>query len=189
LNECSIAMKVRPKTWSTYLALIFRRTENLLGPDFTFSRDPRVTRVGRVLRALHLAEMPQLWNVLVGDMSIVGPGPAHLRQSQLSLPWGEARLSVRPGITGVWQVCHRDRHEPDYDLMYVAHFSLLLDFKILAAAVLTLNGSRGRVEASWLMASVLSGKVTTRGTRMPEVRTPTERRRGGPRPPDPPAYT
>jgi lipopolysaccharide/colanic/teichoic acid biosynthesis glycosyltransferase len=128
------------------------------GPHFKVDRDPRVTRVGQVLRALNLDEVPQAWNVLLGEMSLVGPRPSPFRENQVCVPWRSARLSVRPGITGFWQVCRHNRSAGDfhqwieYDLLYVQHISLWLDLKILASTLLTLGGKVIHVPASWLVA-------------------------------------
>src|SRR6185503_1322960 len=90
---------------------------------------------------------------------LVGPRPLPFRENQVCVPWREARLSVRPGITGFWQVCRHDRSSGDfhqwieYDLMYVQHISLWLDLKILLATVLTLGGKTGHVSAARLVAS------------------------------------
>jgi len=127
------------------------------GPHFKVDRDPRVTRVGRVLRALNVDELPQLFNVLLGQMSLVGPRPSPFRENQVCVPWRSARLSVRPGITGFWQVCRHNRAAGDfhqwieYDLLYVQHMSFILDVKILAATFLTLGGKVAHVPASWLV--------------------------------------
>ena len=108
------------------------------GPQFYIKNDPRVTRVGRVLRRFHLDEVPQFWNVLIGEMSIVGPRPSPNDENQLCPAWRETRLSVRPGITGLWQV-ERTRAEGldfqewiRFDSEYVERMSLWLDFRILA---------------------------------------------------------
>jgi lipopolysaccharide/colanic/teichoic acid biosynthesis glycosyltransferase/carbonic anhydrase/acetyltransferase-like protein (isoleucine patch superfamily) len=135
------------------------------GPHFKCERDPRVTRVGRVLRALNLDELPQLFNVLVGQMSLVGPRPSPFRENQVCVPWREARLSVRPGITGFWQVCRHDRAAGDfhqwieYDLLYVQHLSLWLDLKILTATLVTLGGKATHVPASWLVRTATAEGV------------------------------
>jgi lipopolysaccharide/colanic/teichoic acid biosynthesis glycosyltransferase len=127
------------------------------GPHFKVDRDPRVTRVGHVLRALNLDEVPQLLNVLLGEMSLVGPRPSPFRENQVCVPWRVARLSVRPGVTGFWQVCRHNRSAGDfhqwieYDLLYVQHLSFWLDLKILAATLLTLGGKLVHVPASWLV--------------------------------------
>jgi lipopolysaccharide/colanic/teichoic acid biosynthesis glycosyltransferase len=127
------------------------------GPHFKVDGDPRVTRVGRVLRLLNVDEIPQLFNVLVGEMSLVGPRPSPFRENQICVPWRAARLSVRPGITGFWQVCRHNRAAGDfhqwieYDLLYVQHLSITLDVKILAATLLTLGGKVAHVPTSWLV--------------------------------------
>jgi lipopolysaccharide/colanic/teichoic acid biosynthesis glycosyltransferase len=132
------------------------------GPHFKIDRDPRVTRVGRVLRATNLDEIPQLANVLRGQMSLVGPRPSPFRENQVCVPWREARLSVRPGITGLWQVCRHDRAAGDfhqwieYDLLYVQNLSMWLDLKILGATALTLGGKVAHVPSSWLVSAGLA---------------------------------
>jgi lipopolysaccharide/colanic/teichoic acid biosynthesis glycosyltransferase len=126
------------------------------GPQFKIDRDPRWTRLGRLLTATNLDELPQLANVLLGQMSLVGPRPSPFRENQLCIPWREARLSVRPGITGLWQVCRHDRAKGDfhqwiyYDLLYVQSMSFWLDVKILVATFVAL--ARGsHVHLSWLI--------------------------------------
>ncbi len=126
------------------------------GPQFKIDRDPRTTTVGRLLRAASLDELPQLINVVRGEMALVGPRPSPFRENQLCVDWRTGRLSVRPGITGLWQVCRHDRSEGDfhqwieYDLLYVRHMSLALDLRILLATLLTLGGRRS-VPVSWLL--------------------------------------
>lgn len=118
------------------------------GPQFKMSNDPRVTRVGKWLRRLNVDELPQLANVVCRQMSFVGPRPSPFRENQICVPWRNGRLSVRPGITGLWQVCRRDRAQGDfhqwiqYDLLYVQHMSWWVDLKILVATVVTLGGNR-----------------------------------------------
>ncbi|MEM9294325.1 MAG: sugar transferase [Planctomycetota bacterium] len=107
------------------------------GPQFFIEDDPRHTRVGRFLRKFNLDELPQLLNVLAGHMSIVGPRPSPHKENQFCPPWREARLSVRPGITGLWQVKRSRDHGKDfqewirYDIQYVENLSWGMDFKIL----------------------------------------------------------
>jgi lipopolysaccharide/colanic/teichoic acid biosynthesis glycosyltransferase len=119
------------------------------GPQFKMKHDPRLTRLGRFLRTSNIDELPQLFNVLVGQMSLVGPRPSPFRENQVCVPWRRARLAVRPGITGLWQLCRNsDRGLGDfhewifYDIAYVRNFSLWLDFRILLMTVLTLGGMR-----------------------------------------------
>ncbi len=129
------------------------------GPQFKMRSDPRVTRVGRWLRRTSLDELPQLFNVMMGNMSLVGPRPSPFRENQTCVPWREARLSVRPGITGLWQVCRHDREAGDfhqwiyYDIQYIRHQSFLVDLKILAATIWT-GGGRTHVPLSWIISSV-----------------------------------
>ena len=107
------------------------------GPQFFIENDPRVTRVGRVIRKLQIDELPQFLNVLAGHMSVVGPRPSPYKENQYCPPWREARLSVRPGVTGLWQVSRTRRKGLDfqewirYDLSYVSSASWSLDLRIL----------------------------------------------------------
>jgi len=102
---------------------------------FKISDDPRVTRVGRWLRKYSLDEFPQLWNVIKGDMSLVGPRPPLPEEFDQYGSEHFQRLSVRPGITGLWQV--ESRQDPSFqnyitlDLQYVQTWNLLLDLKVL----------------------------------------------------------
>src|SRR5256885_7642232 len=114
------------------------------GPQFYMENDPRLTKVGKWLRKYNIDELPQFWNVLVGDMSVVGPRPSPEHENQYCPPWREARLSVRPGITGLWQVRRTHRQGNDfqewikYDLEYVEKASWRLDLIILAKTVTTM---------------------------------------------------
>lgn len=135
-----------------------RANSDVDGPQFKIHGDPRITRVGRWLRPTSLDELPQLLNVSMGQMSLVGPRPSPFRENQLCVPWREGRLSVRPGITGLWQVCRHERASGDfhqwiqYDLLYVRHGSFTLDLKILVATLIT-GGGQGHVPLSWLLSS------------------------------------
>lgn len=126
------------------------------GPQFKIEDDPRVTRLGRFLRTTNLDELPQLINVFLGHMSLVGPRPSPFRENQICVPWRQARLSVRPGITGLWQVCRSNRSAGDfnqwiyYDITYVRHFSFWLDLRILVATLLTFGG-RWSVPLMWMV--------------------------------------
>ena len=109
------------------------------GAAFKLTDDPRITRSGRILRRTSLDELPQLWNVLLGTMSLVGPRPALPREVETYDLWHRRRLSMKPGITGLWQVSARS--SPDFDtwaeldLSYIDRWSLWLDVKILARTV------------------------------------------------------
>jgi exopolysaccharide biosynthesis polyprenyl glycosylphosphotransferase len=111
-----------------------------VGPVFKIRNDPRVTDLGRFLRKTSLDEFPQLWNVLRGDMSLVGPRPLPMRDvSRFSEAWLMRRFSVRPGITGLWQVSGRSNlgfHQwVALDLEYIDRWSLALDILILVRTV------------------------------------------------------
>ena len=106
------------------------------GPQFRISDDPRVSRVGKFLRDTYIDEIPQFFNVLLGQMSVVGPRPSPESENTLCPYWRDARLSVRPGITGLWQVCRTRQPMKDfqewiyYDLKYVRNLSLKMDLWI-----------------------------------------------------------
>jgi lipopolysaccharide/colanic/teichoic acid biosynthesis glycosyltransferase len=128
------------------------------GPQFKLTVDPRVTRLGRVLRKLSIDELPQLINVLRLEMSLVGPRPSPFRENQLCVPWRDARLSVRPGITGLWQVCRHHRYQGGdfhqwihFDMLYVRHMSFAVDLKILAATVVGLGGQLP-IPPAWILS-------------------------------------
>jgi exopolysaccharide biosynthesis polyprenyl glycosylphosphotransferase len=109
------------------------------GPVFKMKRDPRVTAVGRFLRKWSLDELPQIWNVLWGDMSIVGPRPPIPAEVERYDNWQRRRLSMKPGITCLWQVSGRNLVDFEtwmkLDLQYIDNWSLALDFKILMRTV------------------------------------------------------
>jgi lipopolysaccharide/colanic/teichoic acid biosynthesis glycosyltransferase len=110
--------------------------------------DPRHTRFGRALRALSLDELPQLVNVLRGELSLVGPRPELVEVVATYEPWQHARHAVKPGLTGLWQITERGDHEPmhrhvDTDLRYIDQLSLATDLRILALTPLVLLGLFG----------------------------------------------
>jgi lipopolysaccharide/colanic/teichoic acid biosynthesis glycosyltransferase len=106
------------------------------GPQFKMMDDPRLSTVGKFLRDTYIDEIPQFFNVLFGQMSLVGPRPSPKSENTLCPPWHDARLSVRPGITGLWQVCRTRQPMKDfqewihYDIKYVRNLSLKLDLWI-----------------------------------------------------------
>jgi exopolysaccharide biosynthesis polyprenyl glycosylphosphotransferase len=118
------------------------------GIVFKAANDPRVTRLGRILRAMSVDELPQLWNVLKGDMSLIGPRPPLVGEVAEYDIWHRRRLSMRPGITGLWQV--EARHEPEFDrwverdLAYIDRWSPLLDLKILLRTIPAVMGRTGK---------------------------------------------
>ena len=118
------------------------------GPYFTQAADPRITRVGRILRRFSLDETPQFWNVFSGDMAIVGPRPALPEEVAAYPARARRRLAVKPGLTGIWQVSGRAEVGFDtmieMDLDYVRAQSLGLDLRLIArtfGAVLTGRGA------------------------------------------------
>jgi exopolysaccharide biosynthesis polyprenyl glycosylphosphotransferase len=117
------------------------------GAAFKMRDDPRVTSLGRALRGLSLDELPQLVNVLRGEMSLVGPRPAPPREVDQYDIWHRRRLSMRPGITGLWQVHARlDEHfdeRAELDLQYIDQWSLMMDLGILARTVPALVSRQG----------------------------------------------
>jgi exopolysaccharide biosynthesis polyprenyl glycosylphosphotransferase len=117
------------------------------GPIFKIRNDPRITRVGRILRRTSLDELPQLWNVLRGDMSLVGPRPPLPSEVLKYEPWQLGRLAVTPGITGLWQVSGRSdvgfTEMVLLDIQYIQKWSLWLDIKILMRTVLVVFLAQG----------------------------------------------
>ena len=121
------------------------------GPVFKVSNDPRITRIGKILRKYSLDELPQLYNVLRGEMSLVGPRPLPVNEVRRFNDLAHRRrLSVRPGITCLWQISGRN-NVSDFkewvrlDLEYIDHWSLWLDLKILGRtlpAVLAATGAK-----------------------------------------------
>lgn len=115
-------------------------------PDFKITNDPRVTRIGNLLRRTSLDELPQLINVIMGDMSLVGPRPTSFAPDTYDL-WQTVRLEVTPGLTGLWQIMGRAETEfyerLRLDIMYIKHRSLWLDVQILFRTVLAVIAQRG----------------------------------------------
>lgn len=118
------------------------------GPVFKIRRDPRITGLGAILRKSSLDELPQLWNVLRGEMSLVGPRPSLPSEVEAYTSRQAQRLSVVPGLTGLWQVSGRNTL-PDFDdwieldLKYARSWSLWLDLRILAKTLVVVILARG----------------------------------------------
>ncbi|MCX7920943.1 MAG: sugar transferase [Clostridia bacterium] len=114
------------------------------GHMFKIRNDPRITRVGKIIRKTSIDELPQLFNVLKGDMSIVGPRPPIVREVEKYDPWHNLRLSVRPGLTGLWQVSGRNDIGFDemvrLDLRYIRERSFWYDVKIMLKTIPVLLG-------------------------------------------------
>ncbi|MEZ4870517.1 MAG: sugar transferase [Caldilineaceae bacterium] len=128
------------------LKLKYAHLNELTWPDFKITDDPRVTRVGRFLRKTSLDELPQIFNILKGDMSWVGPRPTSFDVSTYSL-WHTERLEVLPGLTGLWQVSGRSDLDFDdrlrLDVEYIEQQSLWLDIRILIHTVTAIFSQRG----------------------------------------------
>jgi lipopolysaccharide/colanic/teichoic acid biosynthesis glycosyltransferase len=115
------------------------RFNEMGGPHFKSRLDPRITRVGGILRKLSLDELPQFYNVLKGDMSLVGPRPPLTHEVANYAPWQKRRLSVRTGMTGLWQVSGRSHLDfyrmMELDIDYIDHPSILRDIAILIKTI------------------------------------------------------
>ena len=117
------------------------------GPIFKIKKDPRITGVGRFLRRSSLDELPQMFNVLRGEMSIVGPRPPLMREVVNYKPWQTRRLTVKPGMTGLWQVSGRSALGFDemmsLDLRYVDQWSIWLDLALVVRTLPAVLSGRG----------------------------------------------
>ena len=124
----------------------YAHLNELQWPDFKITNDPRITRVGKFLRKTSLDELPQLFNILKGEMSLVGPRPTSFGAETYKL-WHTSRLDVMPGLTGLWQIIGRAQLEFDdrlrLDIAYIERASLWLDIVILFRTVIAVFQSRG----------------------------------------------
>ena len=124
----------------------YAHLNELQWPDFKITNDPRITKIGRVLRKTSLDELPQLINVLKGDMSLVGPRPTSFGAETYKL-WHTERLDVTPGLTGLWQIIGRASMEFDdrlrLDIAYIERRSLWMDINILFFTVFAVFKGRG----------------------------------------------
>ncbi len=138
-----------PSLHREHMAKLIRgqRTAPMNGRSYKLVRDPRITRVGAALRRTSLDELPQLINVIRGEMSIVGPRPAIPYEVELYEDWHRRRLQATPGITGWWQVRGRNQVTFDeamrMDIYYVEHQSLSFDLKIMLLTPLAVLSGRG----------------------------------------------
>ena len=156
--------------------------EEATGPVWAGDDDPRITAAGRALRKYRIDELPQLWNVLVGDMSLVGPRPERevfARELAARLPLFSERLLVRPGITGWAQVMApyastvADSYRKlQFDLYYAKHMSLMLDAVIAVKTVRTMLGGREREQGGMAAGSQLSGRLETAGVPRAAITVP-----------------
>lgn len=156
-HQTRVGLHGRPFTLYKFRSMVkdaearYQEVEHLSdtkGAAFKLIDDPRVTRLGAFLRKTSLDELPQLWNVLTGGMSLIGPRPAPPREVAGYDIWHRRRLSMRPGITGLWQIGSRlDDHFDDraqLDLAYIDRWSLLLDLRILLMTLPAVIGLRGK---------------------------------------------
>jgi lipopolysaccharide/colanic/teichoic acid biosynthesis glycosyltransferase len=136
------------------------RCESLTGACWSTPGDTRVTRLGRLLRKTHIDELPQLWNVLWGQMSLVGPRPERpefVPRLERTIPCYRSRLLVRPGVTGLAQLqlppdtdLESVRRKLAYDIHYIRHTSLWLDLRLMAGTALKMVNASFRV-LKWLL--------------------------------------
>ena len=117
------------------------------GAMFKIKEDPRVTKVGRILRKTSIDELPQLWNVLKGDMSLVGPRPPLVREVVEYTTYDRQRLLAKPGCTGIWQISGRNDvsfyEMVEMDIEYIQHQSFIMDMKIIFRTILIMIKPRG----------------------------------------------
>lgn len=125
----------------------YLKQNEINGAMFKMKKDPRVTKIGRFLRKMSLDELPQIWNVLKGEMSLIGPRPPLPREVAVYSAYDKQRLLVKPGCTGLWQVSGRNalsfEEMVELDLYYIRYQSFKLDFKILCKTFIVLLIPKG----------------------------------------------
>jgi len=128
-------------------AALMQQNEMQGGVIFKMKQDPRITRVGKYIRKLSVDELPQLWNVLVGDMSLVGPRPALPKEVAEYTPYQRQRLNVTPGITCIWQVSGRSdipfEKQVEMDIQYIKQQSFWTDLTLLFKTVPAVLSGKG----------------------------------------------
>lgn len=152
------------------LRTMVHNCERFTGACWAQVNDPRITRVGRILRTLHIDELPQLWNVVRGDMSLIGPRPERpefLAKLEKAMPHYRRRLLARPGITGLAQVLlpadtelDNVREKLPFDLYYVRHANPWLDLRIALATILYLSRAPIPLRRSVLLLSAAQDEQT-----------------------------
>lgn len=125
-----------------------QKFNEMQGPVFKMRNDPRITPLGRLLRRYSLDELPQLWSVVKGDMSLVGPRPPLVTEYERFTPWQRQKLTVTPGLTCLWQISGRSdiKDFDDWvrmDLEYIRNWSLQEDAKIILRTIYVVLGGRG----------------------------------------------
>jgi exopolysaccharide biosynthesis polyprenyl glycosylphosphotransferase len=143
-----VMLKLRSMTQdATQLQAALAHANEAIGPVFKIRSDPRITRVGRFIRKTSIDELPQLWHVLLGDMSLVGPRPPIPEEVARYEPWQRERLAVKPGLTCTWQVSGRSdipfERWVQMDIDYIRHRNLWLDLKILLQTIPAVLSGRG----------------------------------------------
>jgi len=133
---------------------MYQDAEKKTGPIWAGADDPRITRVGKILRKLRIDEVPQFINVFKGDMSLIGPRPERpyfVEQLKKEIPFYSRRLRVRPGITGWAQIKHEYdqslddvRKKVQYDLFYLENMSLRMDLKIILSTISVMLRGKGQ---------------------------------------------
>ena len=128
------------------LKIKYAHLNELQWPDFKISNDPRITKVGKILRKTSLDELPQLINILKGEMSVVGPRPTSFSANNYQL-WHTERLDVPPGLTGLWQIIGRASTEFDdrlrLDIAYIEKRCIWLDIQIILRTIMAVFAQRG----------------------------------------------